>query len=220
MVEIEVIEKDNKSKVRMKIGKSVVNLPHEATVDEAAANIKRLPSPSGTPMAKIPAKVLIEFIKRSQFCIPVNDNGQQKFAMGVLHIKGSFGYYTAQATDGFIVAAHKVKQAEGAKYNLSSLLIPIEALDPLYKLLQNHKSSDVGIFAGERDTSNNLREVFFSMEGVLFGTVLRVGAYPNVQTLLDSHAPSFEIEVPKDDLKGALLRAAHFVENNVDRRIV
>jgi hypothetical protein len=163
---------------------------------------------------------LIEFIKRSQFCIPTLDNGQQKFAMGVLNLKGGAGYYIAQATDGFIIAMHKAKQSETTKYDLPSLLIPIEALTALYKLLQNHKDTDVDILGGERSSNGDLQEIFFRMEKVLFGTVLRVGTHPNVQTLLDQHAPSFEIEVAKDELKGALIRAAKFVENNVDRRIV
>jgi len=227
IVELEVLEDKTKEegnpkarRIRMKIGKNIVHLPYEDSVDTAVAIIKTFSS-LGPPIAKIAAKSLMGFIRRSLFCIPTGDNGQQKFAMGVLNLKSSDGYYIAQATDGFIIALHKAKQTESTKYDLpSSLLIPVEALNPLYKLLKSHDNKDVDILPGARNSNGELQEVFFRMEGVMFGTVLKVGAYPPLQKLLDQHLPSFEITVAKEELKGTLARAANFVENNKDRRIV
>jgi DNA polymerase III sliding clamp (beta) subunit (PCNA family) len=206
------------AKIRVKVGKNVAHLPYDSSVDTAVAMVKALPK--GEPIAKIAATSLIEFIRRSTFCIPMAENGQQQFAMGVLNIKGAGGNYIAQATDGRIVAWHSAKQTETTTFDLPSLLVPLEALDPLQKLLQRHKDTDVSVMEGARSTKGDLQEIVFQMNDVQFGTVLRVGRYPNIATLLDQHAPTFVTEVSREELKGTLTRAANFVENNTDKRCV
>lgn len=207
------------SKIRVKVGKNIANLPYDSAVDTAVAMIKALPK--GEPIAKIPAKTLIEFIRRSLFCIPLSENGQQKFAMGVLNIKGADGKYVAQASDGRIIAWHGSKQSETTTYNLPSILVPLEALDPpLLRLLQRHKDVDVSLMEGARDGKGELQEIVFQMDDVQFGTVLRGGRYPNVATLIEQHAPDFVIQMNRDELKSALTRAANFVEDNKDKRYV
>lgn len=206
------------AKLRVKVGKNVANLPFDSAVDSAVAMIRVLPK--GEPIAKIAATTMIEFIRRSGFCIPTAENGQQQFAMGVLNLKGANGRYIAQATDGRIVAWHSAKQTDTTTYDLPSLLIPLEALDPLQKLLQRHKEADVSIMEGSRNAKGELQEIVFQMNDVQFGTVLRVGRYPNIAILLEQHAPTFVTEVFREELKGALIRAANFVENNTDKRCV
>lgn len=213
---IETIE--DTGKTRISIGKNVINLPLNNTVDNVLTVIKSLPS--GAATAKIEAKTMINFIKRSSFCIPLGSNGQQKFAMGVLNIKGSNGYYISQATDGNIIAYNKATQTDNTEFDLASLLIPVEALNPLQKLLQRHKDLDIEILEGPKDPGGNLQEIFFRMEGVLFGTVLRTGMYPNIETLLTNHEPTFSVDLVREELKASLVRATNFVETETDKRLV
>ncbi len=214
IVEITSISEENKIKVQ--VGKNVMNLLLNVNIDNAVAVIKTLPT--GSSVAKIAAKTLISFIKRSLFCIQRDDNGQQRFALGVLNIKSNEDSYIAQATDGNIVAWHKALQDSTVKYKIDSLLIPIDALSPLQRLLQKHNTADVEILEGNRTSKGELQEVFFRMEGVLFGTVLRTGAYPDIEFLLEQHSPLYVVDVNKEALKNTLIRSMSFVESIDSKR--
>jgi hypothetical protein len=207
----------DEGRVRAKIGKNKIHIPLNLSVDTFVNTIKTLPSQD--PIAKISATTLIAFIKRSGFCIPLSDNGQQKFAIGVLNLEGKNGLYTAQATDGRIVAYSTATQTVTTKFDLQSLLLPVESLDPLNKILQKHKDSDVDILAGNK-SGDNLQEVFFRIEGILFGTVLRAGTYPKLSMLLDQNAPSFVVDIDKEELQAAVARAATFVPSDPTKRSV
>ncbi len=206
------------SRVEVKVGKNVAHLPYSASIQTAFDAVKALPK--GSPVAMISANVLIEFIRRSSFCIPSEDNGQQLFAMGVLNLKGDKEKYIAEATDGCVIAYHSAKQTDTTKYSLPSLLIPLGALDPLNKLLARHKDTDVGIIEGARSEKGELKDIVFQMEGVMFGTVLRTGKYPNVNTLITQHQPVYEVKVSCEDMKSTLTRAANFVETGSDKRYI
>ena len=215
---VEGAEPNEGSRVEVKVGKNIAHLPYSVDVQTAFDLVKALPK--GNPVAMISANVLIEFIRRSQFCIPSEDNGQQLFAMGVLNLKGDKDKYIAEATDGCVIAYHSAKQTETTKYSLPSLLIPLGALDPLNKLLARHKDTDVGIIEGGRNEKGELKDIIFQMEGVMFGTVLRTGKYPNVGTLITQHQPVYEVKVGRDDMKSTLTRAANFVESGSDKRYI
>ena len=206
----------DEQRIRIKVGKNVANLPYSGAFEKAQETIKSLPKGGG--LAKIKAQTLIEFIRRSGFCMPREENGQQLYAMGTLNLFGGKGTYTAQAMDGRIVTRHVAKQTETTTFDLPSILIPFKALDPLSKLLQRHKEEDIILKEGQRNAKGELQEIFFEMEKVLFGTVLRVGRYPDIQLLLNSHIATYEEKISREELKGSLVRAANFVENVTDRR--
>jgi DNA polymerase III sliding clamp (beta) subunit (PCNA family) len=209
----------DESKVRVKVGKNVMNLPFDASTDFAVSTIKAMPR--GEAVAKISAQTLLTFIKRSWFCIQADDNGQQKYALGVLNITGKDGFYTAQATDGNIVVQHVAAQTETTKYDLESLMIPREVLlDSLQKILLRHKDADVDLLEGPRNDKGVLQEIFFRMEGVQFGTALRVGVYPDIKAVLKQHDPDFQTAVSRADLKNALTRANNFVSKDDDKHTI
>jgi len=219
MVEMEVLNGES-NKVRMKIGRNVVHFQYDDKTKEAHDTIEDMGKTVNPkrPLAKIPAKTLIQLINRSRFCVLARDNGQQTYAMGALNLKGGDGFYTAEATDGYIVSIHKAKQqTEDTTCNLESLLIPVEALAPLYKLLQSHKDEDIDILAGKLGPNKRVEEVFFTMDKVWFGTTMRAGRCSPIQKMLNGHTPLFEVEVSKEELKGSLNRASNFVENDKDK---
>lgn len=203
-----------KKKTQVKIGSSKFHVPFDAAVDIMAKAVKNLPT--GKAFSQVPASVLLEFIRRSSFCIPSGANGQQRFAMDVLALSAENGRYEARATDGHIICTNSAKIEDDT--NLQQLLLPQEALVPLQKLLQKHKDQSVDLVQGRTTPEGALQEVFFRMGTVLFGSSLRSGKFPNVSLVMRGHQPAFHAVVSRDLFKGSVVRGANFVENSIDKR--
>jgi DNA polymerase III sliding clamp (beta) subunit (PCNA family) len=208
IAQIEVKGVDTDKKIKVTIGKNNFHLQYATGAEKQSKEVEKLPF-KAEALATIPSHLLNSFIKRTSFCIPSSSNGQQKFAMDVMHLKASNGVYTAQATDGNVVSVNYGAKAE-TDFTVPSLLIPQEALNPLQKLVGKFKDTDIELVNGDPSTPE-IRELFFRMKNVLFGCTLRNGRFPNVNVLIESNKPLFEITMGREELKGALGRASNFV---------
>ena len=198
-------------KIRIKIGRNKFDLKHYPAAERLAKEVDLLPF-KVEPMAKISGQLLLEFIKRTLFCIPASGNGQQRFAMDVLHLQAAGGQYIGQATDGGIISLNYGSQPEekDGQFDVASMLIAQEALAPLQKLLGKRKDEEVGLV---NPSQGNLQELFFRMNGVLFGCNLRTGKFPKLKTVVDQHVPDYQFMVQREELKAALMRASNFVSD-------
>lgn len=192
-------------KIVVTIGRNRFQLPKAVAAEKMSKEVDALPFKTPS-LAKIQGFLLSEFIRRTSFCIPSSSNGQQRVTLDVLHLKSSGSQYQAQASDGNIIALHYGPSVEGIENDLSSLLIPQEALNPLQKLLGKHKDEEIELV-------NTGAELYFRMKGVIFGCALRTGKYPNVGLIAEQNKPAFEIQAPREELKGCLARAGNFVLN-------
>lgn len=210
--QIAEIDIQPEKKIIVKIGRNKFQLPQSLAADKLAKEVETLPF-KAAPIAKIKASLLLEFIRRSTFCIPSASNGQQKFAMDVLHLKVSDKSYIAQATDGNIISTNTGPLSDESIVDFPSILLRQEVLNPLQKLLGKHKDEEIELINGGESAGGMgpIGELYFKMQGVLFGCSLRVGKYPNVQLLIDQNQPEFRVTVNRNELKGSLLRASNFV---------
>lgn len=217
VAEIEDVEKESGKVILVKIGRNKFQLKFEVGAEKLAAEISKLPF-KNEPMATIPAQLLNDFIRRSSFCIPSSSNGQQRFAMDVMHVKAKNSTYSAQATDGNIVSVHYGPKNEQLAFSIDSLLIPQEALNPLQRIVQKFKDSDVELVNAEG--SENVRELYFRMKGnVIFGCRLRAGKFPSLDIVIEQNAPVFELSVNREELKAAIVRASNFMPDGPRRHV-
>jgi DNA polymerase III sliding clamp (beta) subunit (PCNA family) len=199
------------SKIVVKIGRNKFQLPLPTGVEKLSKDSENLPFrvPANT---KIAASLLLEFIRRTQFCIPSSGNGQMKVPIDTLHLKKDGALFHGQATDGNIFSLHHGPASEDVlETKLASVLIPQEALNPLQKLLAKYKDQIVDLVTLSPSLGMTPHEMFFRMPGVLFGTTLRPGKYPPMAMLAEQHLPTFQVKTSRDDLKSTIGRASNFV---------
>jgi DNA polymerase III sliding clamp (beta) subunit (PCNA family) len=197
-------------KIIVSIGRNRFQLPVSAGSERLSKEVDLLPF-KVPALATIQAGLLLEFIRRTTFCISSASNSQQKFAMDVLHLKKNGAVYQGQATDGNIFSLH-YGPAEGEN-ELPSLLIPQDVLDPLQKILGKHRDEEIELISASYP--DTVQELFFRGKGVLFGCSLRSGRFPNISLLAEQHKPAFEFTTNREELKGALVRASNFVVEGV-----
>jgi DNA polymerase III sliding clamp (beta) subunit (PCNA family) len=193
------------------IGRNKFHLKYYPAAERMSKEVDTLPF-RVPAMATIPGQLLGDLIRRTTFCIPSASNGQQRFAMDVLHLKGVGGKWLGQATDGNIISLNYGPAPAEAKADVPSLLIAQEALNPLQKLLAKHKEEDIDLVnSGESDP---IQQLFFRMKGVLFGCNLRTGKFPNIGLVVEQQSPEFATTVIRNELKSALSRASNFVKED------
>lgn len=206
IAQVDVQEK----KIAVTIGRNKFSIPLYAGHEKLSTEVASLPFKAAS-IATISASLLLEFIRRTAFCMSSSSNGQQKFAMDVLHLKKLGAIYQGQATDGNIFSLH-YGPAEGEN-DVPSILIPQEALDPLQKLLGKHKDEQIKLIASLNE-KKDITELFFHMRDVFFGCSMKDrGRFPNITLLAEQHKPAFEFTINREELKGALVRANNFVED-------
>jgi DNA polymerase III sliding clamp (beta) subunit (PCNA family) len=193
------------------IGRNKFNLRYFAAAERMSKEVDTLPF-RVPAMGTIPGQLLGDLIRRTSFCIPSASNGQQRFAMDVLHLKNVGGKWLGQATDGNIVSLNYGPDSEEKKADIPSLLIAQEALNPLQKLLAKHKEEEIELINAAR--SGPVQELFFRMKGVLFGCNLRIGRFPNIGLIAEQQAPEFATLVLREELKASLSRASNFVKES------
>ena len=193
------------------IGRNRFNLKYYAAAERMAKEVDGLPF-RVPAMGTIPGQLLGDLIKRSTFCIPSSSNGQQRFAMDVLHLKSTAGKWLGQATDGNIIALNYGPTPETPGTDIPSLLIAQEALNPLQKLLGKHKEEGIELVSASGN--GPVQELFFRMKGVLFGCNLRTGKFPNISLVVEQQVPDFTTLVIREELKLALSRASNFVKED------
>ena len=193
------------------IGRNKFNLRYFAAAERMSKEVDTLPF-RVPAMGTIPGQLLGDLIRRTSFCIPSASNGQQRFAMDVLHLKNVGGKWLGQATDGNIVSLNYGPDSEEKKSDIPSLLIAQEALNPLQKLLAKHKEEEIELINAAR--SGPVQELFFRMKGVLFGCNLRIGRFPNIGLIAEQQAPEFATLVLREELKASLSRASNFVKES------
>jgi DNA polymerase III sliding clamp (beta) subunit (PCNA family) len=206
----EISADGEKKRTRVKVGKDVFHLPYLNSVESFFNGVKALPR--APILGKINSNTLLEFIRRSAFCIPSGSNGQQQFALDVLCFRGLTDQFSVSATDGHAIAVNSCKATNDAE--IKDILIVQNSLLPLQKLLQKHKDAEVKIIGGNRTKTDKLQEVFFEMSGVLFGSKLNSSIFPNIEVVLKQQQSTFQAGVDREALKNSLLRASSFVGAN------
>ena len=194
-------------RVLIVIGRNRFQLKYYGNVERMAKEVDALPF-KAEAISTIPAQLLTDFIRRTSFCMPAASNGQQRFAMDALHLKGVDGKYFGQATDGNIISLNHGAAPAEKKPDVAGLLIAQEALGPLGKLLAKRKDEEIELVS---NNGNQVQELFFRMKSALFGCCLRTGKFPNISVIVEQQAPDFEITVSREELKSTLARVSNFV---------
>jgi DNA polymerase III sliding clamp (beta) subunit (PCNA family) len=197
------------------VGRNRFQLPLYVDVKEPAAEVKLLPL-KAERVSKIETRDLIDFIRRSSFCIAAG-NVNQQFAMDVMMLNIGKTGFTASAFDGYSIARIFIPRPETVE--LGNLLLPQDTLGVLQKLMMG-KDAVADIIYGDKLPNGEYREVFFRTEDSMIGVRLGQGTFPNIDKQLTSHKAEFCIAVVREELKNAVRRAASFVSDDIQKRYV
>lgn len=197
----------------VKSGKVKFSLTTHSSARELEARMKAIPS-KGDVLATIPVVGLVEFIKRSIFCIPNDQTGQRAY-LSAMQLHSTDTTEEAYATDGTI-ATHLSTPKQGKGSLSAGLLIPNVALQSLLTIATKRKAGEtVSIIPTE-----NKNKVFFRFaDGTHFGTLTLSTQYPNLKPVLDRKT-DYTFEVPKEELKQSLTRAAAFTASSSDLSVI
>ncbi len=201
--------------LKVQAGTVKFSLAANTSVRELGDKMKSIPSKL-TPVAVIPVTELIEFTKRSVFCIP-NDQTGQRANLAALKLSTNDDREEAFATDGSIVVhiTSAKKQSKGDGLGATGLLIPAQALQALTSLVAKKKGETVSVILTEKKN-----KVFFKFaDGTHFGALTMATAYPNLKVITDQPS-TFLFDVPRELLKQSLTRASSFVPSSASKRIL
>jgi DNA polymerase III sliding clamp (beta) subunit (PCNA family) len=210
--EIEVVD-DKKSgkRLRVKAGKTgafFCALDPQGT-EFMAKRMAALPFKNKTAY-ELDGTNLNQFVRRALFCIPQNDNGQNRFQMGGLKMfstdAGSIGW----ATNGKAAARFTIKgeNQTDADNKMRNVIIPKESLPSLNALAK--KDGDIRVIEGNKTAKGDLKNLFFHMGDTFFGTSLLTGQYPNLDAAFKQHEPEFWFTVNRQELSDSLARCPNF----------
>lgn len=202
--------------LKVQAGNVKFSLAANIGVKEIADRLKSIPSRTTEAVAIMPANELIEFTKRSVFCIP-NDQTGQRANLAALKLSTGLDIEEAFATDGSIAVhiASAKKQGKGEGLGATGLLIPAQALQPLSTLVSKRKGEDVSIIRVEKGN-----KVFFRFaDGTHFGALFMASAYPNLTSIINQKA-EFIFDLPRELFKQSLARATSFVPSVTTKRIL
>jgi DNA polymerase III sliding clamp (beta) subunit (PCNA family) len=192
------------------------SLASNSQVRELSERMHAIPSKI-TPIVELPVTKLVEFIKRSIFCIPNDQTGQRANFSALKICDSETTGEEAFATDGTI-AVHVIATTKESKGILAEpgLLIPAVALTPLAALASKRKAGEtVAIIATEKKN-----KVFFKFaDGTHFGTLTMATSYPNLKPIMD-RTPTYVFSIPREPLKQALGRASSFVSSVASKKII
>jgi DNA polymerase III sliding clamp (beta) subunit (PCNA family) len=200
-VNLELTPTGNQLKVQC--GKVKFSLSASADVKEMGNRLRTIPFKSVAAVT-IPASELLEFTKRSGFCLPDDKSGQLA-NLAVLKMSDTEAGEETFATNGSIMVhvASVKKQSTG---NLGSeLQIPSQALPPLAGLVAKKTLQTIDIII-----SGSNRVFFKFADGTYFGTLTQATNYPNLKTIV-SQVPKYKFEIVREELKSTLMRAKSFV---------
>lgn len=201
--------------LKVQAGTVKFSLAANTAFKELGDRMRAIPAKS-TPVAVIPATELIEFTKRSVFCIP-NDQTGQRANLAALKLSTGTDREEAFATDGSI-AVHiqsSKKQSKGEGLPASGLLIPAQALQALSSIVAKKKGETVAIILNDKKN-----KVFFKFaDGTHFGALTMATVYPNLKGIIDQGS-KFRFEMSRELFKQSLSRASSFVPSTASKRIL
>lgn len=201
--------------LKVQSGMLKFSLASNIAFKELGDRMRAIPSKS-EPVAIIPATELIEFTKRSVFCIP-NDQTGQRINLAALKLSTSKDREEAFATDGSIVVhiSSSKKQSKGDGFGEIGLLIPSSALPALTSLVAKKKGETVAVILTEKKN-----KVFFKFaDGTHFGALIVATVYPNLKPIIDQPM-TYLFDIPRELFKQSLTRASSFVPSSASKRIL
>lgn len=199
------------NQLKVQAGRVKFSLSTSPEVKDMGNKMKSLPF-RVAPAMTLPAEELIQFTKRSRFCIPDDQTGQRA-NLSVLKLTSD---EEAIATDGSI-AVHVApikKQGKGPGFG-NGLLIPSDAIPALSALVTRSKKQTVDVIL----TPELNKVVFKFADGTYFGALTRSTAYPNMKPVIDQ-TPKYTFEVSRDTFTKALNRANFFVPSASTKKIL
>jgi len=201
--------------LKVQAGTVKFSLAANTSVRELGDKMKAIPSKL-PPVAIIPVDEMIEFTKRSGFCIP-NDQTGQRANLAALKLSTSDEREEAFATDGSIVVhiTSAKKQSKGDGLGATGLLIPAQALQALTSIVAKKKGETVSVILTEKKN-----KVFFKFaDGTHFGALTMATPYPNLKVITDQPM-TFLFDIPRELFKQSLTRASSFVPSSASKRIL
>ncbi len=190
------------------------SLAADTAVKELGDRMRAIPSKT-TPAIVVPVTELIEFTKRSVFCIP-NDQTGQRANFAALKLEAGEKGEEAFATDGSIAVHIASIKRQGKGDGLETgLLIPAQALQALSSIVGKKKGETVSIILTEKKN-----KVFFKFaDGTHFGALTLATVYPNLKVVMDQK-PQYIFDIPREVFKQSLGRATAFVSSTATKRIL
>lgn len=178
------------------------------TGDDTAKTIDTLPF-KAKPTFEIAATTLLYLIGKTEFA---TTNDRQPI-LSTVHFYGSKEGYTAEATDGNIVARAFCKDANATEG--VEITIPSSGLVPLTKMLSSHKDEIVKVIPGnEQGASEPSHSMYFRFSDTMYGTILMADKFPNIDRVFEGadKVKGSNFRIPTDQLRQALNRANLFAE--------
>jgi DNA polymerase III sliding clamp (beta) subunit (PCNA family) len=194
-------------KLRIQFGASHASIGLHVQPEIPANLMKALPFKE-KPLFTVKGADLAEFVRRSMFCIPPDDNGQAGQIIGGMYFTADETGYEVQATDGAIAAQVKVVGEKGEGF--VPFMLPLAALQPLSRIVAGRRSEDISLISGLTG-QYGMSTIYFRFGDVMFGSRLLHGKFPGLKTIIDSVKPEFNFTVDRNELKNALTRCAAFL---------
>ena len=206
--EVEIVEtKKDGRRLRIKIGsQGTISCALDPNGTEYLSKRMRAVPFRGEAVCKVDGSVLNDFVRRTLFCIPENDNQQNKYQMGGLKLfiteEGAVGW----GTNGKALARIVIKGT--FESGLDKILIPKESLGPFSTFIK--KTEDIEVVKGPVNGAGTTAKLYFHIGNTFFGTQLIEGIYPNLDMALKQHEPEFWFTVNRQDLADCLARCPKF----------
>ena len=199
--EVVLTSESEGKKVKVTYGKARFNIASDPEVASIETQLKRLPF-NEPVMFKVNGRDMVEFIKKSQFCIPTDNTGQGSI-FSCLHITDNAEGYSAQATDNSIATSISIKAKKLQPEPLGSLKLPQSSLGPLNKLLAKRHAEVISL------VKHGNNKIVFKFGDTMYGTILISGKYPNLQPIFDKK-PAVTFNIDREAFKSSLDRSNAF----------